>query len=94
MLYLCNPLFLIIFEQAAKICNNMLLAIGMIGTAETMNLGIRYSWAILGVFFEGERLKYDSENAIDHSYSACAFRFDFWPGYFIITFYLYVCRNC
>lgn len=28
--------------QAAKICNNMLLAIGMIGTAETMNLGIRY----------------------------------------------------
>uniref|UniRef100_A0AAR2L6Y9 3-hydroxyisobutyrate dehydrogenase n=1 Tax=Pygocentrus nattereri TaxID=42514 RepID=A0AAR2L6Y9_PYGNA len=26
--------------QAAKICNNMLLAIGMIGTAETMNLGI------------------------------------------------------
>ncbi|KAG9476219.1 hypothetical protein GDO78_003004, partial [Eleutherodactylus coqui] len=28
--------------QAAKICNNMLLAISMIGTAETMNLGIRY----------------------------------------------------
>ncbi|XP_065145577.1 3-hydroxyisobutyrate dehydrogenase a [Paramisgurnus dabryanus] len=27
--------------QATKICNNMLLAIGMIGTAETMNLGIR-----------------------------------------------------
>ncbi|XP_038595741.1 3-hydroxyisobutyrate dehydrogenase, mitochondrial isoform X1 [Tachyglossus aculeatus] len=27
--------------QAAKICNNMLLAIGMIGTAEAMNLGIR-----------------------------------------------------
>ena len=27
--------------QAAKICKNMLLAIGMIGTAETMNLGIR-----------------------------------------------------
>ncbi|TRY65715.1 hypothetical protein DNTS_005561 [Danionella cerebrum] len=27
--------------QAAKICNNMMLAIGMIGTAETMNLGIR-----------------------------------------------------
>uniref|UniRef100_A0A8C9T935 3-hydroxyisobutyrate dehydrogenase n=1 Tax=Scleropages formosus TaxID=113540 RepID=A0A8C9T935_SCLFO len=27
--------------QSAKICNNMLLAIGMIGTAETMNLGIR-----------------------------------------------------
>ncbi|XP_020849051.1 3-hydroxyisobutyrate dehydrogenase, mitochondrial [Phascolarctos cinereus] len=27
--------------QAAKICNNMLLAITMIGTAETMNLGIR-----------------------------------------------------
>ncbi|XP_035285515.1 3-hydroxyisobutyrate dehydrogenase, mitochondrial-like [Anguilla anguilla] len=27
--------------QAVKICNNMLLAIGMIGTAETMNLGIR-----------------------------------------------------
>lgn len=27
--------------QAAKICNNMLLGICMIGTAETMNLGIR-----------------------------------------------------
>ena len=27
--------------QAAKICNNMLLAIGMIGTAEAMNLGQR-----------------------------------------------------
>ena len=27
--------------QAAKICNNMLLAITMIGTAETMNLGVR-----------------------------------------------------
>lgn len=27
--------------QVAKICNNMLLAIGMIGTAETMNLGVR-----------------------------------------------------
>ncbi|XP_007562689.1 3-hydroxyisobutyrate dehydrogenase a [Poecilia latipinna] len=27
--------------QAAKLCNNMLLSIGMIGTAETMNLGIR-----------------------------------------------------
>ncbi|KAL2080430.1 hypothetical protein ACEWY4_024223 [Coilia grayii] len=27
--------------QAAKMCNNLLLAIGMIGTAETMNLGIR-----------------------------------------------------
>ncbi|XP_061443602.1 3-hydroxyisobutyrate dehydrogenase, mitochondrial isoform X1 [Rhineura floridana] len=27
--------------QAAKICNNMLLAISMIGTAEAMNLGIR-----------------------------------------------------
>ncbi|XP_056597910.1 3-hydroxyisobutyrate dehydrogenase a isoform X2 [Triplophysa dalaica] len=26
--------------QAVKICNNMMLAIGMIGTAETMNLGI------------------------------------------------------
>lgn len=29
-------------SQAAKICNNMLLAIGMIGTSETMNLGIRW----------------------------------------------------
>ncbi|XP_030058314.1 3-hydroxyisobutyrate dehydrogenase, mitochondrial [Microcaecilia unicolor] len=28
--------------QAAKICNNMLLAITMIGTAEAMNLGIRF----------------------------------------------------
>ena len=27
--------------QAAKICNNLLLAISMIGTAEAMNLGIR-----------------------------------------------------
>ncbi|KAK2142595.1 hypothetical protein LSH36_935g00064 [Paralvinella palmiformis] len=27
--------------QAAKVCNNMLLGITMIGTAETMNLGIR-----------------------------------------------------
>ena len=27
--------------QAAKICNNMLLAINMIGTAEAMNLGMR-----------------------------------------------------
>lgn len=26
---------------AAKICNNMLLAISMIGTSETMNLGLR-----------------------------------------------------
>ncbi|MEE6465945.1 hypothetical protein FKM82_006757 [Ascaphus truei] len=31
--------------QAAKICNNMLLAISMIGTAEAMNLGIRiWGW--------------------------------------------------
>lgn len=27
--------------QAAKICNNMLLAITMVGTAEAMNLGVR-----------------------------------------------------
>lgn len=27
--------------QAAKICNNMLLAVSMIGTAETMNLGLK-----------------------------------------------------
>ena len=27
--------------QAAKICNNMLLAISMIGVSESMNLGIR-----------------------------------------------------
>lgn len=27
---------------AAKICNNMMLGISMIGVAETMNLGIRY----------------------------------------------------
>lgn len=37
---LLNSVFFI-FLQAAKICNNMLLAIGMIGTSETMNLGIR-----------------------------------------------------
>ena len=30
------------FTQAAKICNNMMLGISMIGVAETMNLGIRY----------------------------------------------------
>ena len=30
--------------QAAKICNNMLLGICMIGTAETMNLGIRLGY--------------------------------------------------
>lgn len=35
----------VVLFQAAKICNNMLLAIGMIGTSETMNLGIRYEWA-------------------------------------------------
>ena len=29
------------FAQAAKICNNMLLAISMIGTSETMNLGMK-----------------------------------------------------
>jgi hypothetical protein len=28
--------------QAAKICNNMLLAISMVGTAEAMNLGVRF----------------------------------------------------
>lgn len=33
--------------QAAKICNNMLLAIGMIGTSETMNLGIRLTSCLL-----------------------------------------------
>jgi len=27
--------------QAVKICNNMLLAISMIGVSETMNLGIK-----------------------------------------------------
>lgn len=40
--YECRIHILLIALQAAKICNNMLLAIGMIGTAETMNLGIRY----------------------------------------------------
>ena len=29
--------------QTAKLCNNMLLAVSMIGTAEAMNLGIRYN---------------------------------------------------
>ena len=28
--------------QAVKICNNMLLAVSMIGVSETMNLGIKY----------------------------------------------------
>ena len=28
---------------AAKICNNMMLGISMIGAAETMNLGIRFA---------------------------------------------------
>lgn len=36
--------------QAAKICNNMLLAISMIGTAEAMNLGIRFVWWIEAFF--------------------------------------------
>ena len=29
---------------AAKICNNMMLGISMIGVAETMNLGLRQSY--------------------------------------------------
>lgn len=29
--------------QAAKLCNNMMLAISMIGVSETMNLAIRYT---------------------------------------------------
>lgn len=29
--------------QAAKLCNNMMLGISMIGVCETMNLAIRYS---------------------------------------------------
>lgn len=28
--------------QAAKLCNNMMLGISMIGTCETMNLAVRY----------------------------------------------------
>ncbi len=28
--------------QVAKLCNNMLLAIGMIGTSEAIQLGIKY----------------------------------------------------
>ena len=39
--------------KAAKICNNMLLAISMIGTAEAMNLGQRL--AIILIIF-GTRL--------------------------------------
>ncbi len=35
-------LFFIWLFQAAKICNNMLLAISMIGTSEAMNLGMQY----------------------------------------------------
>lgn len=35
---LCGPIG---SGQAAKICNNMLLAINMVGTAEAMNLGVR-----------------------------------------------------
>lgn len=31
----------ILLFQAAKICNNMLLGISMIGASETMNLGIK-----------------------------------------------------
>lgn len=33
-----SPAFIVI-GQAAKICNNMLLGISMIGVSETMNLG-------------------------------------------------------
>lgn len=32
--------------QAAKICNNMMLGISMIGVCETMNLAIRYYYTI------------------------------------------------
>ena len=31
---------------AVKICNNLLLAISMIGTSEAMNLGIKYTFAL------------------------------------------------
>lgn len=44
-----------IYFQAAKICNNMLLAISMIGTAEAMNLGIRsveYIFSCTNNFYE------------------------------------------
>ena len=33
--------------QVAKLCNNMLLAISMIGTSECMNLGIKYVFLII-----------------------------------------------
>lgn len=39
---------------AAKICNNMMLAISMVGHSETMNLGIKY------VSFGSVRTRYDS----------------------------------
>ena len=31
---------------AVKICNNLLLAISMIGTSEAMNLGIKYTYSV------------------------------------------------
>ena len=32
--------------QAAKLCNNMLLATSMIATAESMNMGIKLGWLL------------------------------------------------
>lgn len=33
--------YVLVFNKAAKICNNMMLGISMMGVAETMNLGIK-----------------------------------------------------
>lgn len=70
----------------------MLLAIGMIGTAETMNLGIRYSWPIL-VFINGEsKMAVKMPYFLRHSYCARALWSDL-GKLFIITFYFHVCRH-
>lgn len=50
--------------QAAKICNNMLLAIGMIGTSETMNLGIRYKWVIKRNQYSGDIQRWQHGSAL------------------------------
>lgn len=36
--------------QAAKLCNNMMLGISMIGTCETMNLALRYRSKLIRLF--------------------------------------------
>ncbi|XP_029445042.1 3-hydroxyisobutyrate dehydrogenase, mitochondrial isoform X2 [Rhinatrema bivittatum] len=52
--------------QAAKICNNMLLAITMIGTAESMNLGIRKVLCPVELFSKNVDITVVHQTAIVH----------------------------